>query len=418
VVADLSSRDEPIQLGVARTVEPLLEIRLETTRSNTELMLRSATWTMRAIGLVAIGVAVATNDARDNHRALEVAAYGIACLVMAWWAYTDRSPALRAKFARSVTVSLALMAVTSSVASVTHGGGPLIFLGLFATLSVGAESTVATGWMVAGLGILAVESTCLALGSSTWTVLDYPLILLVGLLIGRNRRAYRVQAEQSAELLRNVEQLREEQRQVATLDERNRIAREIHDVLAHSLGALGVQIQAARAVLTDQGDVTRTVELLDQAQRLASDGLNETRRAVHALRSDTAPLASGLADLASTHQQRFGTSVSFRVDGQERLLAPDVTLALTRVAQEALVNAGKHAALQPIDVRLTYGLHDVVLAVDNDQCPGSDGSEVAFASVDGGYGLAGMRERLLLLNGTLDADVREGHWIVTARVPQ
>jgi signal transduction histidine kinase len=418
VVGHLSSRDEPLQLSAVRTAEQTSEIRREITTSNTERMLRSATWTMRAVGLVAIGIAIATNDAPDSHIPLEVAALVVACLVMAWWAYTDRTAATRAKFARSLIVSLTLMAIISAVASVTHGGGPLIFLAFFATLAVGAESSIAEGWMVAGLGTLGVECACLALGSSTWTVLDYPLILLVGLLIGRNRRAYRVQAEQAAVLLRSVEELREEQRQVATLDERTRIAREIHDVLAHSLGALGVQIQAARAVLTDQGDIVRTVELLDQAQRLASDGLTETRRAVHALRSDTAPLAAGLAELARTHQQRHSAPVSFRIDGEEHHLAPDVTLALTRVAQEALVNAAKHAAHQPIVVHLNYTTRGVELTIDSTLCPSTEESDTSFASVDGGYGLAGMRERLLLLDGSLDSGARDGQWIVKAEVPR
>ena len=99
---------------------------------------------------------------------------------------------------------------------------------------------------------------------------------------GRNRAAYRRQAEQSAALVTQMERLHAEQRRAAVLDERTRIAREIHDVLAHSLGALGIQLQAIHA-LTEQGDTGRALGLLGQAQRMAKDGLAETRRAVHAL---------------------------------------------------------------------------------------------------------------------------------------
>ncbi len=100
--------------------------------------------------------------------------------------------------------------------------------------------------------------------------------------------------------------------------ERTRIAREIHDVLAHSLGALGIQLQAVRALLADQGDTHRALSLLDQAQRMAKDGLAETRRAVHALRADTAGLDEQLAVLADTYRSRHHASVSFRVGGQPR----------------------------------------------------------------------------------------------------
>ena len=81
----------------------------------------------------------------------------------------------------------------------------------------------------------------------------------VGLLVGQTRRSYRLQAEQSAALLAQVEQLRAEQRQVAVLNERTRIAREIRDVLAHSLGALGIQIQAARGMTN--AEITQTLVL-------------------------------------------------------------------------------------------------------------------------------------------------------------
>ena len=87
-------------------------------------------------------------------------------------------------------------------------------------------------------------------------------------------------------------------------------------MLAHSLGALGLHIQAAQAVLTRQHDEAQAVELLGQARRLAADGLNETRRAVHALRGETRPLPDGLAELSADHQRRHGARVTFEVSGE------------------------------------------------------------------------------------------------------
>ncbi|WP_370076722.1 sensor histidine kinase [Streptacidiphilus sp. MAP12-16] len=245
----------------------------------------------------------------------------------------------------------------------------------------------------------------------------FPLLLIVGLLPGRNRRAYRVQAEQSAALLAQYEHLQAEQRRADVLDERTRIAREIHDVLAHSLGALGIQIQAARAVLADRRDIDRAVEILTTAQRMAGDGLVETRRAVHALRVDTLPLNEELARVIDTYGERYRVAVTFDTGGTLRPLPPDATIALLRAAQEALINAAKHAEGQRVGVRLDYGEHDIRLTVVNNVNPsrvvGTEGS----SGVNGGYGLTGMRERLLLLNGTLSAGPRDNQWTVTAQLP-
>ena len=174
-----------------------------------------------------------------------------------------------------------------------------------------------------------------------------------------------MQAEQAAALLEQYERLRAEQRRADVLDERTRIAREIHDVLAHSLGALGIQIQAAKAVLTDHRDIDRAVEVLSTAQRMAADGLTETRRAVHALRVDSLPLSDELAGVVDTHRQRYQVPVTFETSGAVRPLPPDSSLALLRTVQEALVNAAKHAPGEPIAIRLDYGQADVRLSVVN-----------------------------------------------------
>src|SRR5262249_58511506 len=140
-------------------------------------------------------------------------------------------------------------------------------------------------------------------------MLGLPVIVASGLLIGRIRGACRVQAEQAARLLAEREQLQAEQRRADLLDERARIAREIHDVLAHSLGVLGVQIQAARSML--HKDTDRAAELLAAAQQMAAEGLTETRRAVHALRTDTLPPRQQLPPAHHAFAQRYGVAVSF-----------------------------------------------------------------------------------------------------------
>jgi signal transduction histidine kinase len=252
------------------------------------------------------------------------------------------------------------------------------------------------------------------------TFLLYPFVPVTGLLLGHFIRTRQEQGEQAATLLARTQQLQAEQSRTEVLNERARIAREIHDVLAHSLGALSIQIQAARAVLTDHQDIERALEVLGAAQRMASDGLTETRRAVHALRSDAVPLDQELSQGARAHQERYGADVAFTVGGQSRVLPPDATVALLRTAQEALVNAAKHAPGQRVSVRLDYGGDEVSLTVVNDLSghgPPPDGPTASLHTLDTGYGLTGMRERLRLLNGTLVAGAQDGHWVVAAGLP-
>jgi signal transduction histidine kinase len=350
---------------------------------------------------------------------IQIVAYAVAAALMAVWALVGATATTRERYSFLLPYILGAIALICGVAAVTRNGQNFIDLGIIAAISAGSATNAAVGWIVTGLGILGVEAAGLPAGTAFWALVGGPILLLGGLLLGRNRRGHRVQAEQSAALLAHAEQLREEQARVATLDERARIAREIHDVLAHSLGALGVQIQVAQAVLTDQGDVARAVDLLDQAHRMAIDGLTETRRAVHALRGDTLPLAEGLAELSANHQRRNGARVTFEVTGVPRPLSPDARLAIARTAQEALVNTAKHAPHQPVGVRLDYADADTSLMVTNPVGEGHHaGDGAGLATVNSGYGLAGMRERLLLLDGTLSAGRNGSEWVVVAKVPQ
>jgi signal transduction histidine kinase len=272
---------------------------------------------------------------------------------------------------------------------------------------------------VFGAAVAAVAATAPFSGASTEKAFTIALALAVGLLAGLNRRAFRVRAEQNAVLLTQAEELRAEQRRGAVLDERARIAREIHDILAHSLGALGIQIQAARALIGDHGDTARAQEVLDVAQRLAADGLADTRRAVHALRTDTLPLPDELAAMARAHRERHGCEVTVRVDGEPSPLPADQAVALVRTAQEALVNAAKYAPGRPVGITLAYSGDDVTMTVGNLLGASAPGT---FTTVNGGYGLTGIRERLLLLGGTLcvgrEPDGGGERWTLAARVPR
>ncbi|MFG1925422.1 sensor histidine kinase [Cryptosporangium sp. NPDC048952] len=202
-------------------------------------------------------------------------------------------------------------------------------------------------------------------------------------------------------LLRREQETRRElvaqAEELATTQERNRVARDIHDGLGHHLTVLQMQVRAGRALLSS--DATRADAVLGQAEEQAREALGEVRRSVGALREPRASLGSSL--------ERLGTPVE--VVGAPRSLPPDVEEALFRAAQEGLTNARKHARASTVRVVLTYGTGAVQLAVHDDGTgiaaaateAGEPGHHGGVAGVGDGFGIVGLRERMADLGGTL-----------------
>lgn len=280
----------------------------------------------------------------------------------------------------------------------------IIALGRFATLAqVSVAAIVGVGLLDMGL---ALTSDILA-GHSILTGLADPGAMLLLVLLGLNRRQYEVQAAQAKELLRQTQLAQAEHTRAAALDERTRIARELHDVLAHSLGALSVQLELAEALLAHKSDVDGALRTIRRSRGLATEGLAEARDAVAALRRDILPLPEALAAIGEAHARDHRVGVDFAANGTPRPLPSAAVVSLVGSAREALTNAGKHAPGQDITVLLTYA--DVVrLEVGNALPDGAAPGE--------GFGLAGMRERLALAGGTLSAGAEDGRWRVVAEV--
>lgn len=359
---------------------------------------------------------------RTRDLVTESYAFAISLATVVLWMLAER-PSSRAWQKKALPLATLAMAITTGWASLTAHGGQFSLLTSMATIWAGYSLGLAASCAITGTAAVSVIAVGLAYDVGTWGTLGYPIVMFFSLFLGRVMHESHLRAEAAAKLVQSTERLREEQLKSATLEERNRIAREIHDVLAHSLGALGVQIQAAQALLADQRDVDnrdidRVVDLLGQARRTAAGGLEETRRALFALRAGVPPLTDALAELSAGHERHYGASVSFEVAGAPRTLSADAGLALTRTAQEALVNTAKHAPRQPVEVRLDFGDDSTVLTVANGRL-GVPAGEAMLETANGGYGLAGLRERLLLLGGSLLAGPDDGgRWVVTAQVPQ
>ncbi len=189
---------------------------------------------------------------------------------------------------------------------------------------------------------------------------------------------------------------------------RNHLARELHDVLAHTLSALSLQLEGLDALIDPAGRPPAVTDQLDRIKRLVREGLDEARGAVAALREDLPPLDERLAKLAAERH------AGMEVTGRARDLAPDVALALYRVAQEALTNVAKHAPGAAARLELGFEDKEVTLSVTN---PPSPDAPAPLAGSGGGYGLQGIRERILLLGGRVDAGPDAGGWRVDAKVP-
>jgi signal transduction histidine kinase len=195
--------------------------------------------------------------------------------------------------------------------------------------------------------------------------------------------------------------------EAAALAERARIAREIHDVLAHSLSAQLVHLEAARLLIEGGADREQILERVVAARGMARDGLAETRQSLSALRGELTPLEDFLSQLVGTADGAEAT-----ISGERRPLPAEASQAVRRVAQEALTNVRKHAPGAKVQVRLEYGEHQVTLVVRD-----SGGSPGELGGIGAGYGLLGMRERAELLGGSLEAGPDKEGFVVTLRVP-
>jgi signal transduction histidine kinase len=208
---------------------------------------------------------------------------------------------------------------------------------------------------------------------------------------------------------------REEATQAAIAEERARIARELHDVLGHSVSVMTIQASAVRRVLTP--DQKKERDALQAVEQTGREALAEMRRLVGVLRLtedglDLEP-QPGLGQVAKlvTQAQELGLAVELRVEGEPIPLPAGVELTAYRLVQEGLTNARKHSEARHTEVRLRYEAH----ALEVEVC---DDGKGAAAVDEGGHGLVGMRERVSIYGGEFEAGPRaEGGYRLRARLP-
>ncbi len=296
----------------------------------------------------------------------------------------------------------------------------LLLASTVALYSVGANAR-SQGESFAGL-LVAIGATVLiwlgsSYGSDPWIFFLFGVqagLWLVGDTL-RRRAAQIVELQQHAA---HLEQLREIESRRAVADERARIARELHDVVAHSVTIMVVQAEAGRKVLDAQPDAARTS--LEAIENTGRQALADMRRLLGVMDRDGARAtakdpAPGLdqIDALVGEMQRAGLVVDLRVEGERGPLPPGVDLSAYRVVQEALTNALRHAGAARVSVVVRYRSDAIEVEVNDDgEGPVNDPAS------PGGRGLVGMRERVALFQGEFEAGPRRGGgFVVRARLP-
>jgi len=283
--------------------------------------------------------------------------------------------------------------------------------------------------VIVGAAVAAMEAgaAMAAGGPDSAVVLSAPTLAVVGWLAAENVRARRAYEQGVAE--RTAERAREQARR-ASAEERVRIAREMHDVVAHAMSIIAVRSGVARMVLdvrpSEAREAREAREALEIIEGTSRQALREMRLLVGVLRdadaddthADRGP-APGLASLPVliTRIGQAGVPVGVRVEGQPRALSPGVDLSAYRIVQEALTNVVRHAAPTTAELTLRYSPDEVVIEVTDNGRTQLKNPLPASAGEEPGHGIAGMRERVAVYGGRLVAEPIASGFRVLACIP-
>jgi signal transduction histidine kinase len=376
---------------------------------------------VRAFGLIAVIVSVVLADpgpGTPGPRGLTIAVT-LALSSVGWiaWLLSGSTGQRRALSLGSLIV----MAGAGGVLAGASPSSPAIAIGCAAAFSAGVRMKTSASLAIMAEGVSAFLITALLTNEPTGVILGFPFAFAGLWSVAMTRREYLVRAEQAERTLAETRRAREAETHAAALAERARIARDIHDVLAHSLAAVSVNLQAAEGLLAaetlpkDNPELTKAIECIDRAGTLTREGLAQARRAILALREDASPLPDQLAALAAQYQAAGDATIQLTITGQPRPLSGQAAQVAYRTAQEGLTNARKHAPGQPVALTLAFEPAQVAVTVENPLPP--DNQPGPLAATGAGAGLTGLKERAALASGTLEAGPADGTWRIELRIP-
>jgi signal transduction histidine kinase len=374
------------------------------------LQLAPLRWWVAGIVVVVAVTSKPAPGLSGRHLALAICLVVFVVEMLSWpilrWERITGHAAVRAGELAVVGASAVAIAVLQPGGVSELAGSAVVFIAGFALslpLAVAVGAAVAAGVGVA-LG-LAGHADAASIAAS---VLLCTVLAVTGALL----RRYRLSQEGTELLLAQLEQARDDQARAAAAEERAAIARDLHDVLAHSLSGLSIQLEMIRK-LSGKADVPAELrDAIDGAADLAKQGLAGARDAVSALRRDDRLGVDQLPELIEHFRREFGLTVAYTVEGTPRPLAADLGLVLYRVTGEALTNVARHARGASTRVELSFEVTGVRLAVTDD-----GGEQSALAAEGTGWGLAGVRERIKRLGGDFTAGPSGPGWSVVVSAP-
>jgi signal transduction histidine kinase len=349
-----------------------------------------------------------------------------------WWSaafmLTETLPlALRRRYPFAVFATVGASAIVYDLLSIPPDPNTAIFAQLLALYSVSAYARrplALAAAVITGLAFVGLNVPAIADPDDFASFANHVLLLGGAWVVGQNTRYRRREAELMRERARRTEREQRERERIAALEERGRLAREIHDVLAHSVSVIAVQAGAARAVAERRPERAR--EALGAIEEVSKQTLTELRRMIGAMRRPTDDPAMrpapGLKDLDDLMEQVRGAGVDVAVstDGERRDLPVSVDLSAYRIVQESLTNVIKHAGPTTARVRIAYEPWWLELVIYDDGPPrirplGPD--LLSDGSSGEGQGLMGIRERVAILGGSFEAGRKGRGFEVRARLP-
>jgi signal transduction histidine kinase len=301
------------------------------------------------------------------------------------------------------TIAALVAMITGSAALLWVQPGGAGVAGLFVAVAfAGLRLTDAQGLATLAVAAAALIPPAVHAQRSGGAIAGNELGIAAFYLFARFARVAAEAHAQTRQVLARLQASRHAEAEAAMLRERSRLARDMHDVLAHSLSGLMLQLEGARMLAAQPDPGGQLVPALDRAHHFARAGLEEARRAIAALRDEELPGPSRLEQLVADFQRDSEVEASFEVIGSTRPLDSETALTLYRVAQEALTNTRKHALPERVNMSLSYESAGTRLTISDHAAQRSSPNPTP-ATIGGGYGLTGMRERAELLGGRLDA---------------
>ncbi len=394
--------------------------RVAEAESRAQLRLRRQRGVLRPLGVALILAVVAGTFGAHPHPGLHGDGLGVTialCVFAASLALAIQGRFTGMGVGMQATVISAIGAAGVALAALQPKGTPGLAAGAAVWMAV-ARLPLPLGIAVGATTTVALDLATAIAGSSASSVLANTLLCVLLGMIAYFLKQSRASQDQTEVLLAQLEDAREDQTRAAAIEERGRIATELHDVLAHSLSGAAIQLQGARKLAEREQSRAQLRAAIDRASELVKDGLADARQAVGTLRGEELPGVEELPSLIAKLKGDMNVDATLRIEGAVRALPREAGLALYRGAQEALTNVARYAPGASTTVVVRYADRRAILTVEDrplasTRAPATAGLE----GLGGGRGLAGLRERVERVGGTMRAGATDDGWLVELDVP-